>query len=78
MYYSISTVCIYGEMKKKWNISEGYKDKLIRFHVLANSDSDEYQALKLKVRDGIIQHLQPKLEKSKSIEESEKDNIRRK
>ncbi len=29
-------------------------DSVIRLHVLANSDSDEDQALKLKVRDGIL------------------------
>ena len=30
-------------------------DNIIRLHVLANSDSDEDQALKLKVRDGILE-----------------------
>ena len=40
---------------------ENYKNKLIRFHVIANSDSEEDQNLKLKVRDGIIDYLQPKL-----------------
>ena len=29
-------------------------DEVIRLHVLANSDSEEDQALKLKVRDGVI------------------------
>ena len=48
------------------------KDKLIRFHVIANSDTDEDQALKLKVRDAVIDYLQPKLENSNSIQESEK------
>lgn len=47
------------------------KDKLIRFHVIANSDSDEDQNLKLKVRDAVINYLQPKLLESESIEESE-------
>ena len=43
-----------------------------RFHVIANSDTEEDQELKLKVRDEIISYLQPKLENSSSIEESEK------
>ena len=30
-------------------------DNVIRLHVLANSDSDEDQALKLKVRDGVLE-----------------------
>lgn len=46
--------------------------KLIRFHVIANSDSESDQALKLKVRDEILKYIAPKLENSKSIEESRK------
>ena len=68
---SIMTISISGEVKKISNASDDYKEKLIRFHVLANSDSDEDQNLKLKVRDAIIDYLQPKLSKSKNIEESE-------
>ena len=45
-------------------------EKLIRFHVLANSNSEEDQTLKLKVRDKILEYVTPKLEKSKSIDES--------
>ena len=48
-----SGMYIYGEVKDIDKVSKGYKDKLIRFHVLANSDSDEDQELKLKVRDEI-------------------------
>jgi stage II sporulation protein R len=36
-------------------------DGLIRLHVLANSDSKEDQALKLKVRDKVIAYLAPLL-----------------
>lgn len=68
---SIMTISISGEVKKIGNASQDYKDKLIRFHVIANSDSDEDQNLKLKVRDAVINYLQPKLLESESIEESE-------
>ena len=68
---SIMTISISGEIKKISNASQDYKDKLIRFHVIANSDSDEDQNLKLKVRDAVINYLQPKLLESESIEESE-------
>ena len=68
---SIMTISINGEVKKISTASQDYKDKLIRFHVIANSDLDEDQQLKLKVRDAIIDYLQPKLLESKSIEESE-------
>lgn len=32
--------------------------EVLRFHVLANSDSDEDQALKLKVRDAVLEFLE--------------------
>ena len=60
------------------NYNESYKDKLIRFHVLANSDSPMDQELKLKVRDNIIENMNSKFEKSSSIEETReiiKENI---
>ena len=33
------------------------KDSLIRFHVIANSDTDEDQALKYKVRDALLEYM---------------------
>ncbi len=36
-------------------------DKVVRLHVLANSDSEEDQALKLKVRDRILAYAEPLL-----------------
>ena len=48
------------------------KNSLIRFHVLANSDSEEDQKLKLKVKDKIINYLYSYLKNSKSLEESRK------
>lgn len=46
--------------------------EILRFHVLANSDSKEDQEEKLKVRDAVVRKLQPLLEKSSSREETEK------
>ena len=34
-------------------------ESVVRLHVLANSDSDDDQALKLKVRDEILSHVSP-------------------
>lgn len=47
-----------------------FKNKLIRLHVLANSDSEEDQELKLKVRDKIIAEMNDRLGNSKSIDET--------
>ena len=46
------------------------KDEIIRFHVIANSDSEKDQKLKLQIRDEVIKYLEPKLAKSKSINQS--------
>ena len=43
---------------------------MIRFHVLANSDSPEDQELKLKVRDKIIDAMSGDLEISKNADET--------
>lgn len=51
---------------------ESVQNEIIRFHVIANSDSDKDQELKLKVRDEVIKFLSPLLDKSSSIEESRK------
>ncbi len=44
--------------------------KLIRFHVIANSDDKIDQELKLKVRDSVLKYVSPKLQECKSIEQS--------
>lgn len=47
-----------------------HPEKMIRFHVIANSDSDEDQALKRAVRDAILEEVSPQLAQSHSLEES--------
>jgi stage II sporulation protein R len=55
---------------KDTSIQDSISNKLIRFHVIANSDNAEDQALKLKVRDKVLEYISPMLKGSKSIEES--------
>ena len=38
--------------------TEELADKVVRLHVVANSDSDEDQALKLKVRDAVLEDME--------------------
>lgn len=62
-----------GQVANESNKEEMLQDienKLIRFHVIANSDSDEDQNLKLKVRDEVLKYMAPKLDDSKSLDES--------
>lgn len=52
------------------SIQGGIAEEVVRFHVLANSDSADDQALKLKVRDEVLAYMQPKLEDISSKAES--------
>lgn len=51
-------------------IQQTIAEKVIRFHVVANSDSETDQQLKLQVRDRIGEFLSDKLKNSDSIQES--------
>ena len=55
----------YSEM-----IQHGIAAKVVRFHVLANSDSEKDQALKLQVRDAILQEYGTLLTECESKEET--------
>lgn len=46
-------------------------DTVVRLHVLANSDSEEDQALKLEVRDAVLAVTAPLLQDCKTREEAE-------
>ena len=51
-------------------IVEGISNSVVRLHIVANSNSDDDQALKLKVRDEVIKKLEPLLVNSKSTKET--------
>ena len=53
-------------------VSSEISDAVIRFHVLANSDEEFDQNLKLKVRDEILLYLNNDMKDCKSREEAEK------
>lgn len=52
-------------------MQQGISHKIIRFHVIANSDSDADQALKLKVKEAVVNYTAELLCNSKSISETE-------
>lgn len=64
----VATICIlifvvfgktaYGEAYQTEAIQEGIAEEILRFHILANSDSEEDQALKLKVKGEVVSYLQ--------------------
>lgn len=68
----IAGVTVFADTTKLYTSQKAYSDKLIRFHVIANSDSPEDQELKLKVRDRIISEMNDKFIDTNSIEEVQK------
>ena len=62
---ALSAVCLFFFIWILWeNISQmrfasRLADEVLRFHVIANSDSREDQALKLEVRDALIAYMAP-------------------
>lgn len=52
------------------DVNAGLSQNIVRLHVVANSDSEADQALKLKVRDAIIEFMKSKLTTSKDITET--------
>ncbi|MGN0317833.1 MAG: stage II sporulation protein R [Lachnospira sp.] len=64
-------------------LQKGIADEIIRFHIRANSDSEEDQQLKLLVKERVVEYVKPLLSQSKGIDESrrilteESDNIRK-
>ncbi len=55
---------------KEENLQQNIASEIIRFHVIANSDSAEDQALKLIVKEALTDALRPKLENTKDIDEA--------
>ena len=48
--------------KGQYRMQQQLAEKILRFHVLANSDSAEDQALKLQVRDAVGGYMQEKMQ----------------
>ncbi|WP_461811741.1 stage II sporulation protein R [Faecalimonas sp.] len=63
--------CVLVEAKVE-KTQEKLAEEVLRFHVLANSDSKEDQKLKLKVKEDILVYLKQKLPNARSVEEAKK------
>ena len=66
----VAAVCLLAIGLLPVHGEEEIYDKVVRLHVLANSDSEEDQAIKLKVRDAILEVTVPLLENCQSKEEA--------
>ena len=53
---------------KQAKMQKELAEEVFRFHVLANSDSENDQALKMKVKEAVIAHMKQELPTSESVE----------
>ncbi len=67
---AVFIIAIGSKQYEQHKMTEEIAGKIIRFHVLANSDSKEDQQLKLEVRDAIGSYMQTKLSGVSDINES--------
>lgn len=54
-------ICRRAEMISRAQLQEHLADEVLRFHVLANSDSEADQAQKLAVRDAVLDYLEKEM-----------------
>ncbi len=65
------------------DLQKGIADKILRFHVIANSDSEEDQALKLEIKEAIVEYMKgilvdaANLEDTKKAVQAHREDIRR-
>lgn len=70
LFFSWAGVCIIQANAARGNqLQEGIAKEIIRFHVIANSDSAEDQALKIKVKNSLVEALTPELKNVTDITE---------
>lgn len=70
---SLSLLTIYNLVTvtpSKETLQQGIASEIIRFHVIANSDSTEDQALKLKIKEALTSYLEPILKNTKDSNEA--------
>lgn len=60
------------ERQKMETMQRKLAEEVFRFHVLANSDSDEDQKLKLKVRDAVLHYMKKELPESDDVTETKR------
>lgn len=56
-----TAMMITSEQQNRIRLQQHLAEEVLRFHVLANSDSAEDQELKLRVRDGVLAYLEKEL-----------------
>lgn len=66
----IFSLLSYKDAAKSEDLQGSISNKIIRFHIIANSDNEADQNLKLKVKDAVLAYISPKLSRCNSINDS--------
>ena len=69
--FALTTAVYRMDAKAQSDLQRRLSEEVLRFHVLANSDSREDQALKLKVRDKVLEFLEANMADEQHMTEDE-------
>jgi stage II sporulation protein R len=69
LFSAASMWLVQEEAMKDTSVQTGIAKEILRFHVIANSDSEEDQALKLKVKDKLVDRMSPLLAEAANLSE---------
>lgn len=67
---AITIIFAKKESAKAEEIQQGIADEIIRFHVIANSDREEDQALKLEIKESVLEYMKEVLAEADSVDET--------
>lgn len=70
LFCGLSTLLIKENAIHSQNLQTGIANEIIRFHVIANSDSEDDQALKLTVKDTLVKNMAPLLKNADTVTEA--------
>lgn len=68
--FIVLVVIIAGIIRYSKEVTDSISKEVIRFHVVANSDTTDDQLLKQKVRDEVIGFIEPLIEECESVEDT--------
>lgn len=70
LFCTMTSMILMAKAKASVEVQSHIAKEIIRFHVIANSDSKEDQALKLLVKNALVQDLSPLLNATNTIDEA--------
>jgi len=67
----LAIICTWGILEtRKSRVQKSLAEEVFRFHVIANSNSERDQALKMKVKEKVIAYMEQELPESDSVDKT--------